>query len=456
MVPRTVLKILFPATLVFAIALAGGCPRRPSEQTKQQELFTAYADLSHLEGTHHPGLQAELSLLQAERATPRLLEVDSERAIPDSDAVDLGELLTETFNRSTVKLTWRRSEKLFDEAGFSWDPINLEHAFRLRRQYDEQRRRIRTALAKPGVYLHLRFTQGVGMSTEFVDAGLLYHRLELFYGAEQLTRGDLEGALDCIEPMLSFCELLGEKKHVISRLAAADARREAFALVQAIVMNEAAGHSELERIRHLLGDHLAHWPDDADAWIGDRAQALHMYEMIRDGHLLSLLTEEELVRHRQNRDLQTFVAAAMRSVDADQHFYLRTMRDIIENCRRPFYQRAAVFQALRRDLDDLKRTPEYPLIADRLLLQDIQQGQRRQAVDRARAEAWANALSMALEERSPAHEQNPATGEPYKIYFEDAKVIVTRIDPARPQQRIVVPLRRAERVSRGGALPPPH
>ena len=86
------------------------------------------------------------------------------------------------------------------------------------------------------------------------------------------------------------------------------------------------------------------------AWIGDRAQGLHTYELIRDGYLTSLLSRSELALLNEDRQFNAFLRATTENVDADELFYLRTMRRIIQECAQPFFHRKLTLQQLEEDL----------------------------------------------------------------------------------------------------------
>ncbi len=448
---RAVPSIGLTVVLTFSI----GCPNASWKKgTEVGETFEAYADLPGLKASHHPGLQSELALLTSEQATPR--QLDEVHATADPASVEVAAVLTTEFHNSAVELAASQTDKLFDAGEFQWDPINTQRAFQLRQQYDVPRQAVRRAMAQTKRHIQLNLSQGVGRSIEFVDAARIYNRMEMFLAAEQLVVGDLNAAIETTAAMLAMCELLGDQPHVVSRLAAGESRREVLQIVQAIAANSRCDASQTEQLRTLVEAQLTNWPSDSDAWIGDRAQGLHLYEMIRDGQLLSLLTEDELAQHSGGGNLNSFLAAATRSIDSDQHFYLRSMREIIAACDRPYSQREKVFDKLRTQLGELQKTPEYPLVADRMLLQNIEEAQRFQATDLAWTQAWANALTVSLEQRRPPYELNPLTGKPYQIYFENGDVKVSHIEQDGGIAKITIPLRRTEHAAHSGALPPPR
>src|SRR5690606_13178354 len=145
---------------------------------------------------------------------------------------------------------------------------------------------------------------------------------------------------------------------------------------EAIVQDEQATLTTLVHFRELLARQLADWPSDADAWIGERAQGLHTYEMIRGGYLLSILSEQELQTLRQEAGISSTVKAVARHIDADQHYYLAAMREVIDACDMPFFERRQRLAKIEHDLREIRNSPEFPLVAGRLLLTDLVAGHR--------------------------------------------------------------------------------
>ena len=442
------------AACCLALCFVAGCERNTQETDGQEATFAGYADLPGLQASHDPNLKREYALLVAQRATPKMLDEDAAQQVLD-DAVDLRLVLDEQFNPSALEYAMQRTDRMFDGPQLRWDSVNLVQASQFAQQYEQQRLTVRKALTHPHAYVSLPLSHGVGLKVEFIDAAYLYHRLETFRAADQLTTSDLDGALATLRLMFRLQSIVGAQQHVVARLTAARCRRESLGVVQAIASNSATDTARWNKLREMIDEQLAAWPSDAAAWIGDRAQGLHMYEMIRDGHLLSVLTGDELAQLSQDRSLPAFTAAATKSIDLDEAFYLRCMRELIAACEQPYHQRAATFAALRSELAELQKSAEYPLIADRLLLQGIEQGQQQQALDRAWMEAWSNALALAVADDEPAYSVNTLTGREYGIEYEHGRVIVSRIDPHDFQSRVAVELRRAARLSSGTVLPPP-
>jgi hypothetical protein len=194
----------------------------------------------------------------------------------------------------------------------------------------------------------------------------------------------------------------------------------------------------------LLSHQLERWPADEETWIGDRATGLHTYELIRNGYLLSLLTQEEIREFDEQVGMKKLASIVRENIDGDELFYLQAMRELIDACRQPFPKRENVFRQLDHDLNVLRSSKSYPFIADQLLLVHIESTQRLQAADRARCEAWRLALQLALGREPVAGENlNPLTGLPFVVEMTAEQVVVDAIDNYGEEQSALVPVRPA-------------
>jgi hypothetical protein len=189
-----------------------------------------------------------------------------------------------------------------------------------------------------------------------------------------------------------------------------------------------------------VAQQIEKWPSEAVVWSGDRVRGLHVYELVRDGHYLSLLPREEVARLEKRGLTEATGRAVMRGIDDDQHFYLTAMRQMIEGCRLPYFARAPLLQRIRQELADLEQTPRYPLVAAERLLTDFEIVHRRLAADSARAEAWELAFRTA-EGNLPSPNVNPLTSEPFFVERIDRSVAVSRFVPDDENQRVLVPTR---------------
>lgn len=405
---------------IVAVAIvAGGCGDANRDAPPLEQTAEYFGRLPGLTNTPNVQLQNELARIVDEEATPELLtddEVPAERNV----AAELARL----FIRSRVAETFDSSTAIFPPGRFVFSPVELQKAINYREKYDGQQRRARKALDRPESSLAIRYVDGFEADLWLVDVIRICARLEAFQAAESLSDDDPAGATEAFGYMLRLASRLALEKHATSRLEAAFVREEALAVLQTIVGHPKAGPKHLEAARALIEEQLQSWPPDAAAWIGDRALGMHAYELVRAGRLVDLLTPEEAGQFTAEEIIKELPEAARRTADADELYYLVAMRRIIEICSRPYYARVELFEELRSDLQEKRNSSEFPLVAGRLLLVDIENGHEIQARDRAGCEAWALALSVAVGREAPPYKICPVTGKEYEVVRQDDLVSV--------------------------------
>ena len=429
---RPVIRILVVSGLLgvaLSVSATTGCRRSATEEESRRRIVEAYGSLPGLTETPDPKLRAELARIVEEKATPELL---TRPEIPDEENVAAG--LAGLFEPLKIEdpdpeEIFNQSSAILPQGEFRFDPTGLERAIRFRGRYEAQRQAAREALYRPGCNFGVQHVAGFAADSSFVDVVRICARLEAFQAAESLARDDVAAAIESLGSMFRLAICLGAEKQAMARLEAAFVRLEALAVLQAIV-----GHPEISRpkitpeqlgrLYAMVGDSLKAWPPDADAWIGDRALGMHAYELVRAGRLVALLTEEEVKRFAAEEILRELPAAAQRNVNQDEIYYLEAMRTIIEACAEPYYKRRDVFESIRQDLHQKRNSPQFPLVAGRLLLVDIEKGHAVQARDRASCEAWALALAVASGNKRPPYQVSPLSGVEYEIVREDGQATV--------------------------------
>ena len=389
--------------------LAGGCGGQQAADVSERIKAEDYGALPGLRATPDKKLRDELARITEERGTPELI---GKTTIIEEENVAAG--LAGLFPREKVDLIFEQSEKVFPSGSFVFDPIRLQRAINIRKKYDAQRLRARDALGRPHCDFGVRFMAGFLAELKFIDVVRISARLEAFQAAESLAVDAPDEAIESLGYMLQLASCLGAEKHHNARLEAAFLRTEAFRVLQAVVQHDQITRKRLDRLYEMVEDQLAGWPDDADAWIGDRALGLHVYEVVRAGNLEDLLTENEIRQFQQEDELKELLTAAARSVDHDELYYLQTMRKIIESCSQPYFTRLTLFDSIGDELQEKRISPEFPIVATWvLLLPDIRKGHAIQARDRANWEAWALALALATGRQAPPYRVNPLTGKEY-------------------------------------------
>ena len=421
-------------TCLLGILLAvAGCHRKQVTKKLDAETLERYGSLPGLRASHNANLTDELARLESEHATPEQLSprqtVEGEASL---ETPDLGAAMNEIVSPKQVQLTLQRIDKLYPQDAFTVSPIGLENLLETREPFAQALDEYRKLLSKPEMQFRVDLMQGLLADLSFVDQARFVHRLEAISAAESLANGTPAEAVFPLRNMLSVDSRLGQLPHVVPRMTAANLRGEALRVLEAIAQHPMATLQVQLELYNLLGEQLNEWPDDSVAWIGDRAQGLHTDELIRDGYLTSIMSRSELKQLEEDRQFTAFLRAASQSIDEDQLYYLKTMRQIIQDCEEPYYRRKQALLQVGTALKELEETSQYPIIAARFLLPDINQGHRLQTADRARCEAWALALATATGNPRPAFDVNPLTGEPYDEQNSPTHTTVGNIDMLNP------------------------
>jgi hypothetical protein len=283
-------------------------------------------------------------------------------------------------------------------------------------------------------------SQGLLADLTALDHARLAHRLEALVAADSLADASPGATLLPLRKMFLLERKLAAVPSVSARLLAAQLRSEALQVMAATVAHEGCTRPLRHELAEVLEKQLASWTPDRVAWVGDRALGLHAYELVRDGQLINILTDDELTHLQRGDDLQAFAGAVLQGLDDDQWFYLSAMRRIVDACDRPYFQRLTVLEEIQQELEGLENTPRYPRFAATVLLPQLARAQRAQARDRARCEAWMMALRAALDQPVDDSARNPLTGEAYVVTREADCVVVEIGADEQDESRIVVPL----------------
>jgi hypothetical protein len=410
-------------------------------------MFEELGKLPRLRETHLPELRAELARLEAEQATPELLDRQT-KAPPTSDNATASQSSrTNTsgtrpleFSPREIKANLKRIESLYPTEDFSFSSTALSDGIAIRNQFTNQLQQYRLQLIDPNYRFLVPSMLGLAADLTFVDEARLAHRLEAFSIAESLSRGFPNEAILPLRSMLQIDRCLAQVRHVVPRLNAVILRQEALQALAAICANPKTGHELRCQLLQLLNATLAAWPPDAQAWVGDRALGLHTYELVRRGSLLSILSPEEIGKLKIQGDTRAFASRVRANVDHDELFYLRAMREIITSCESSYADRVQVLAQIAEREQELDGTDKYPTFAAEFLLDEIAHGMRMQVLDRARCEAWRLALAVATDNPLPQDVTNPLTGQPFRVVRTDEEIVVDQIDDRQPGANVVVPL----------------
>jgi hypothetical protein len=417
----------------FVVGALVGCGAAESETAD-------FATLPRARQTHHTALRDELARLVAEQATPELFTPSRGVEAWDYGADQrLADALQSVLTPPALNRALRQLDRAYPQGRFAFDPISLPAAIAVSAQYQPQRDQYRALFGQDELPLALDLTSGLLADLSLLDHATCFHRLEAIAAGEALQAGHPEEVVASLGRMLRVDTRLAGIPHVGSRLLAARLRHEALRVLEAVAEHPRATPAVLVSLRQLLETSLAQWTPDRHAWEGDRILGLHAYEMIRDNQLLNVLTAREIDALKRDGKLEPFVTAVMQGVDDDQWFYLHAMRQVIDHCDRPFFERRKVLDQIAAELESLRATSRFPIFAARVLLPNLLSGHRAQALDRARCEAWTLALSAATGRPVNEPPVNPVTGVPFRLGTSERSVEVESIDGLDPGEHIRIP-----------------
>ncbi|MHB0959244.1 MAG: hypothetical protein ACYC0X_23770 [Pirellulaceae bacterium] len=385
--------------------------------------------LPRLRESPDPQLRDELARLVAEHATPELLEASEiHNAAAPAVSKQAGDTRNDFLSPAELAALLTNLDRVYPIGAFRFGSKEFATASRLRAGHRSALERYRARIAADNFRFQVALTAGLVADLSFLDQATAMHRLEAVGVAEALRANKPGETILPLRNMFRIDKHLADLKHVVSRLTAAELRGETLRAAEAVAGHPQATAKLLHLLLQLVNQQLTDWPSDADAWIGDRAMGLHAYEMVREGQLLSLLTVQEIRKLGQRQEVDAFTQAVTNSLDSDELFYLQSMRSIIDSCSQPYYQRQPAIAAVAANLDQLRDTPHYPLFAAQVLLVDLGQGLRLQALDRARCEAFSMALSAATGSTVTPLPVNPLTGNPFDLVPGEAVIEVRAID----------------------------
>ena len=404
---------------ILSMLCCASCEARRGAKSFDEQTLESLADLPGARETTHALLRAESARITEEGGTPAQL-VQNDLPPTENAAIALADL----FAQKSLGWIGDRTEALFPVGRFQFNPVAMEGLNRFLEDHRFELDGLDEALLRGNCDFQIDFRRGFFADTSFVDTVSICARFEAFRVAQHLAANEPIEAVSPLRAMFRLIGFLASERSVEARLSAAVLRSEALLVLEAIAQHPATTSSEVIALYQIIQEQIQSWPSDSAAWIGDRALAMHSYEVIRIGKLMMLLTTDEIEIFRAEGMLRNMPSALKRTADQDEHYYLDVMRKIIASCDRPFHTRKALFQQIRSDLRDLRDTSDYPVAAARLFLTDIERGQAIQARDRALTEMWAIALALAAGLDPPDFRINPYSGKEYVVLKEESAASV--------------------------------
>lgn len=388
-----------------------------NNQVTVSEMVTQAAKLEKTKQSSHALLQDELRRLSTERALPDQIDGRRHAAAvhPDSLAAKIHDILDDAQTERILK----RLPDFFPDGRQSLNAVTIESSAGFLKFYSTAHQAARDALDGPQSPFEWLATDGWFADTRYTDRTTALCGLELIAGMDALSSREPARCIAALSYAGRLIRLLAEDGHLTARLAAVDLRDKWLQLIDSAARQPEFKREDLQLILEMLLRQIAQWPDESVAWVNDRAVGLQTYEIVRQGHYLSLLSKTEAEALEADGMHLIKARAVQRYIDDDQVFYLDIMRRLIDLHRFPYFERRKVLNAIEDQLLVADQLEKYPQVAAEVLMPHILTAMERIANDRARCEAWSLALSAALGAAPPEYKINPANGQPYDLLVTD-------------------------------------
>jgi len=377
-------------------------------------------------GQAQDSIREEIAVIRQENGLP---EQVFQRNIPPDENV--GALLTKEISLFDQNACDRLRDSISAYGPWHVDKEMLQTQAAILTAFKPQRDRLRELLENPDAQFEQDFlgtNLGLVPDDQNIDYAWSYLTLEECEVARCLQEGDMDGAVEALKSMLRFTELAAQTQFAEMRIHTAYMRENVLRILQTLALDPKFMPKHADTIFRMLHQTLTDWPSDAKCWIGDRASGLKLFELIRQGRIGEALTDddlEELRRFdvlgfetpRENKQITLLDRVAFykpQSCDKDQDYYLKAMRTLIDSCSQQFYARLQTLNRISDDLQSQQGKKDYPAIS-RLLLRGIRESMQKQAMDKARVEAWYLALATSLKLTVKEGAVDPVRGQPYVI-----------------------------------------
>ena len=377
------------------------------------------AELEGGKASPNAGLRDEIARVETERAAP----VQLERPLPP-DEENVAAALAAAFGGERSKSLFEELSQFFQRSRFRFNPVELERIRRFCRRHRSTLDELTTGLARPQCDFAIPFRRGHFVDLVFIDEVTAAVRLIGLTAALSLEEQAIDGAVERAVAMMALVEHLARERHLDARVAAANLRAEVLLVWEAILQHDRLDVKGLRALETCLAGQVERWPSDRRALEGERAVTMHAYELIRLRQLELLLTREEKKRFLSEGIFSDLLAVAADHVDSDEQYYLASMRQFIDLCRLPYFERLPQYAELTRGQFEIEPQGPYPILAIRLFLPDLIPSLRVLAKDRARCQAWLLAMAVALDDASAEPVVNPHTGREMRATLASTSVVV--------------------------------
>ncbi|RCS51875.1 hypothetical protein DTL42_09960 [Bremerella cremea] len=293
------------------------------------------------------------------------------------------------------------------------------------RKWDSQRTAARKALIQPDVRYPIQIEQGYLADPTWVGMMHCLARAELLEAARQAKQDNVDEAVTAVAYAIAYGDQLNQVPILAARNTAAAIREESFVTLRALLRHPKLEAGHLRTLETVLEQSSRAWPDDTELWKVDRACGLHFLEMIRAGHLASLLTREEYDAMSASGELAKLSVNIAKNLTTDQAFYLESMKKVVDSAKEPYYARVEVLNSIADALNQARNSGGYPIVSGDFLLSGMHAQQADLAKDKLRLTIWLTALQMANGHAPKTMPLSEFSGQPIEVRDEPTQVVAS-------------------------------
>ncbi|PQO38571.1 hypothetical protein C5Y97_11025 [Blastopirellula marina] len=380
-----------------------------------------FGDLRLSETVNDPRIKGELDRIEADGALPTQISDEYQRRTDESSVA-----LTARFFEGTDP---DYIEDQLSKSGHWWNPkapgrellITTQGEDYLRK-WESQRVEARKTLIQPDVRYPIHIEQGYLADPTWIGMMHCLARAELLEAARQSKEGNVSDAVTAVAYAIAYGDQLNQVPLLAARNSAAAIREEAFVTLRALLRHPKLEKGHLRTLETVLEQSLRAWPDDTELWKADRACGLHFFEMIRAGHLASLLTRDEYDAMMASGELGKLTVNIAKNLATDQAFYLESMKKIVDAGKEPYYARTEMLNSISDALNQARNSGGYPIVSGDFLLSGMHAQQADLAKDKLRLTTWLTALQVANEHAPKTMPLSEFSGKPIEIHDDSTQV----------------------------------
>lgn len=382
------------------------------------------ADFSQLKlskTVNDPRVKNELDRLETEESLPAQIAASYRDQTDETSGEPIFKFLRGT-DAATVE------EALADSAHW-WNPKSPGRDLLVSTQgqdflgaWDTQRKAGRNILLQPKARFPVDLESGILADPSWTSTIHCLARAELLEAAHQARLNHISEAVTAAAYALAYADQLNQVPTLPARNTAAAIREETLITLRALLRHPQFSAGQLRTLETVLNQTMQRWPNDTQLWKADRASGLHFLEMIRAGHLASLLTREEYEAMMASGEFAKLSSSISRNLTTDQAFYLDAMKDIVASAERPYYQRAEGLAAIADALNIAQTTNKYPIVSGDFLLSGMHAQQASLSKDKSRMTTWLTAIQAANGHLPKEMPTIDFSGKPVEIQNEPGQV----------------------------------